>query len=156
MIKKLILGTLFAGLLALLIIGGMRRTQDKLEQAAETVARQNGNGNGNTYAATDSHDDHEATAVTATVWQTVTASVTDVRPNGLWLQLANNQTVRIRRQPWAFAQTQGFNAQIGDTVRLTGYSDASNFEVCTAENLTSGHTVHLRDEHGHSLWDQHE
>lgn len=140
MFKKILLGAAFMGLIALLVIGGIRRTQEKLTQTTTT----------GDHETDDNHDIDGETAVDE--WQTVTATVSNVRANGLWLQLENGETIRLRQQPWAYAQTQGFSAQAGDTIRLTGYTNAGGFEVCTAHNLASGQKMRLRDENGRSLW----
>lgn len=144
MFKKIFLGAAFMGLIALLVIGGIRRTQEKLTQTTTTGDHETG----------DNHDIDGETAVDE--WQTVTATVSDVRANGLWLQLENGETIRLQRQPWVYAQKQGFSAQAGDTVRLTGYTNADGFQICTAHSPASGQKIRLRDENGRSLWGNHD
>ena len=150
MFKKMILGTLFAGLIVILVIGGIVRTRAKLDQAAETAV------SNSTTTGHENHEDHEQQRTAVSEWQTVSATVTNVRNQGLWLQLQTGSTVRIRKQPWAFAQSQGFTAQIGDVVTLTGYTDGAEFEICVIENPAAGQMAQLRDENGRSLWNVHD
>ena len=151
MFKKMILGTLFAGLIVILVIGGIVRTRAKLDQAAETAVS-----NSTSTAGHENHEDHEQQRTAVSEWQTVSATVTNVRNQGLWLQLQTGSTVRIRKQPWTFAQSQGFTAQIGDVVTLTGYTDGAEFEICVIENPAAGQMAQLRDENGRSLWNVHD
>ncbi len=150
MIKKLLLTTLFSAVALLLIVGGINRTRDRLAQVAELngpPTNQELNGRfGNTPG------EHEADVPER--WITVKATVTDIRSNGLWLELADGSQARARRAAWEFAQSQGFSAQIGDALQLTGYYTNNGFEIVTMHNQATGQNVALRDENGRALWNR--
>lgn len=144
MIRKLLLGTLFSAAALLLIVGGVNRTLDRLAQVSES------NQTGGQRAGAITHEEHESVAIEQ--WETAVATVTNIRNNGLWLQLSDGTQARARRAAWEYAQEQGFMAQIGDKIILTGYATTGGFEIVTMRNQENGLEVTLRDENGRSLW----
>jgi len=155
--KKIVLGTLFAGLIGVLVIGGINRTKAKFEQVAETAVSNTpkSENDGNNPQSSRAYETHDEQKTAVSDWQTTTATVTNVRDQGLWLQLPDGSTTRIRKQPWAYVISQGFTAQVGDSLLLTGYAKESGFEICVVENAASGQIAELRDENGRSLWNNH-
>ncbi|MCA9972582.1 MAG: hypothetical protein KC425_20315 [Anaerolineales bacterium] len=152
MLKKLLLATLFTALIAVLVIGGIRRSQVKLAQVADTAVA-NSQAAGAEQAAHDDCEDETAVSLPApAAWQTLDATVTDVRPSGLWLQDAAGAQLRVKRQPWTYAQAGGFTAAVGDVVQVTGYTDGGAFEVCALQQAGSSLLVQLRDADGRALW----
>ncbi|MBK8986874.1 MAG: hypothetical protein IPM39_12500 [Chloroflexi bacterium] len=148
MFKKLFLGTLFGLVTLLLIVGGVNRTLDKLGDANEPLGQQVG-------SSVEAADHEENDVVAAENWQTAVATVTNIRANGLWLELADGTQARARRAAWEYAQSQGFSAAVGDAIRLTGYRTADGFEIVALRHETTGAEVRLRDENGRSLWGGH-
>ena len=126
-------------------MGGVNRTLDKLGDANEPMGQQGGS----SVEASD-HEAHEVVA--AENWETAVATVRSIRNNGLWLELTDGTTARARRAAWEYAQSQGFSAQVGDTILLTGYRTSENFEIIALVHQATGVEVRLRDENGRSLW----
>ncbi len=136
--KKLILGALLGFIALLLVIGGLNRTRDRLAQTANNDA-----GAANSAADNGSSPDK---------WETAGATVTAIRSNGLWLELEDGTQARARRAAWNYAQEQGFTAEVGDRISLTGYMTTGGFEIVSMHNEENGREVALRDEDGRSLW----
>jgi hypothetical protein len=85
-------------------------------------------------------------------WLTLSGAVTGADASLLSVQMANGELVEIIGRPWTFAQEQGFTAQTGDPVSLTGFYEDGEFEVGGLENLTTGLSVTIREESGRPLW----
>jgi hypothetical protein len=145
MFKNLLLGTLFTLVTLLLIVGGVNRTLDKLGDANEPLGQQGG-------SSVETADQEAHEGVAAENWETAVATVSSIRNNGLWLELTDGTTARARRAAWEYAQSQGFSAQVGDTILLTGYRTNENFEIVALRHEVTGVEVRLRDENGRSLW----
>lgn len=144
MIKKLLLTTLFSAAALLLIVGGVNRTLDRLAQVSESAQT------GGQRAGATNREEHQNMAIGQ--WETAVATVTNIRNNGLWLQLSDGTQARARRAAWEYAQEQGFMAQIGDKIILTGYTTTGGFEIVAMHNQENGLEVALRDENGRALW----
>lgn len=136
--KKLILGTLLGLITLLLVIGGLNRTRDRLVQS-----------NDNDAGAANLAADDEASS---DKWEMARATVTAIRSNGLWLELEDGTQARARRAAWNYAQEQGFTAEGGDRISLTGYMTTGGFEIVSMHNEENGLEAVLRDENGRSLW----
>lgn len=85
-------------------------------------------------------------------WQSMTGKVVDSSLEAVLLVAEDGSEVLVEGQPWRFAQSQGFEAQVGDTVTVMGYAEANEFKAGTLTNLTTEVTVHLRDEFGRPGW----
>jgi hypothetical protein len=85
-------------------------------------------------------------------WLQIEGSVTSVSADQLVVQTLAGEQLVVENRPWWFAQEQGFAAQTGDNVILTGFYENNDFEAGQIANLTSGQTVAIRDESGRPLW----
>jgi hypothetical protein len=85
-------------------------------------------------------------------WLLIEGTVASVDENTLVVQTAADTQVRVENRAWWFAQEQGFSAQSGDQVTLTGFYDGADLTVGRIENATSNQTVLIRDETGRPLW----
>jgi uncharacterized protein YdeI (BOF family) len=147
MLKKLVLGTLFVGLIGILVAGAVIRTMDKTERVAEAYGYGYGRGNGEAgaYAAGSSGQGRggyaqggnrggysgqgreDTPAINATgqanveEWLTLQGTVVSVDADTLVVQTSAGEQVTIENRPWWFAQEQGFTAQVGDQVTLVGF-----------------------------------
>ena len=144
--KKTLTIVLFIGLLALLIVGGINRTQAQLASLNEVEAAASGE------TAVSDHET-EAVLITASEWQPITAEVTEVRSNGLWLTADEVETMRVRRMAWEMATRAGFTAVVGDTVLVYGYWQGTQFEIDRLVHPDTGVAVSLRGEDGSALWE---
>lgn len=164
MFKKIIISALLVGLIAILVVGAINRTQAKAnreigfqQERISGVAQGGGQGraagNGN-----QSWDNSNAEAYgegQAQISEIVelTGQVTSVDSTLLVVSTASGEAVEIANRAWLFAQEQGFSPQAGDTLVLTGfYETDGRLEVSHIEDLTSGSSLVLRDENGRPMW----
>jgi hypothetical protein len=85
-------------------------------------------------------------------WLTLQGTVASVDSNALVVQTRDGEQVTVENRAWWFAQDQGFSAQVGDEVRLTGFYEGDELEVGQIDDITTGQTVLVRDENGRPLW----
>ena len=85
-------------------------------------------------------------------WLLIEGTVVSVDENTLVVQTTADTQVRVENRAWWFAQEQGFSAQSGDQVTLTGFYEGADFEVGQIANDTSNQIVLIRDETGRPLW----
>ncbi|WP_119070549.1 hypothetical protein [Aggregatilinea lenta] len=152
MLKKIVLGVLFTGLIGVLIYGAINRTIAKT-QSEETGQESGevwggGTGNGGGLGGGSAYAESEAAA---SEWLIVQGVVTDVSDTELVLD-ADGEAVFVEGRPWAYALEQGFTAQPGDRVRLNGYYEDGEFKVGLMENAASAMRVQLRTSTGAPMW----
>ncbi len=153
MLKKIILGMVVFGLLAVLGIGAMIRTMDR----TSTYSGDQGQGRGRAYdtraPAADTSELPRWGQQTQTYAPTTALGVVvSVNEEALTVKLADDSLVVIEGRLWRFAQEQKFSAQAGDQVKVTGFSYNNKFEIVRIENLTNGKIVQLRNEYGQPMW----
>jgi len=143
--KKIILWTLYAGLVLVLFVGAVNRTQAKLGDLSQPDWL---NQSENQVHESDEYTDEMPVQNVVQV-QGVVVSMSN---RELVLSLGDGSNLGIARRSWRYATDQGFTPQIGDPVSVTGFYEQDSFEVISLINLNSGQMVHLRDESGHPLW----
>lgn len=84
-------------------------------------------------------------------WETVEGTVVAIDADQLTVATATGE-IQIADRPWDFAQQQGFAAQVGDPITLTGFYENGEFEVGQFHNGASGQVVPIREESGRPLW----
>jgi hypothetical protein len=177
--KKIVLGTLLAGLIGVLVAGAIVRTVDKGGNVAE--ARGLGRGEaqegleegtaprrgqeldrtsttgglgygGQGRAGTEPNGDGTATGqAEVSEWVTLEGSVVSVDTDKL-VTTADGQEILVENRPWLFAQEQGFSTEPGHQVTLVGFYEDAEFKVGQITDMTTGQAVKLRDESGRPLW----
>ncbi len=147
MLKKVVLGLLVVGLIGILAAGAVTRT---LAKTGTEVGYGRGQGNGQGDSAR-SGDQTGTGQAEVDEWLTLSGTVTSVDADLLVVETAGGE-VAVENRSWWYAQEQGFVAQVGDEVVLTGFYENDLFEVGQIENLNSGQTVTLRDENGRPMW----
>ena len=86
-------------------------------------------------------------------WEILNAKISALNNRGATLTLENGSTLSLNPRPWRFAQDQGLQAQLGDSLLLTGfYENEGEFEIAHLRNLDNGTLAQIRDEEGHPLW----
>jgi len=173
MLKKTLLAVLFVGLIGLLVFGAVNRTLAKMG-SGESYGGGHGNGQADLAGGGQSYGQAglgsggqgngqgygqgeglplplgEGQAV-VDEWLTLTGAVTAADADLLVVDTAGGEAI-VENRGWWYAQEQGFVAQVGDQVTLTGFYEGDAFEVGRIDNLTTGQTVTLRDENGRPLW----
>jgi hypothetical protein len=159
MFKKIIVGALIIGLIGILVIGAINRTNSK---TGNTEARGQGRGRGNevtTYAINGGqgqggYGQGRGSAGQAQVVEglTLQGTVVSVDNTTLLVRTSSGEQVTVENRPWQYALGANFSAQVGDQVTLTGYYQSGVFEVSQMNNLTNGKSVVLRDATGRPGW----
>ena len=85
-------------------------------------------------------------------WITLTGTVKSVDETTLIVTTTTDQEISVTNRAWSFAQEQGFTAQTGNQVTLTGFYDGDVFEAGYITNETTSQSVQLRDENGRPMW----
>ncbi|MBM3130021.1 MAG: hypothetical protein FJ009_15540 [Chloroflexi bacterium] len=164
MFKKILFGTILFALIAVLGIGAAIRTMDRT--GTSTYSGGQGQGRGRVSEATAPVGGGNETALgeaqtesprwgqqtQAQTMTTVVGSAASVDENAMTVKLADSSQIVVENRPWWFAQEQKFAAQVGDQIKLTGFSYNGTFEPAKIENATTGKTVQLRDEYGRPGW----
>lgn len=90
----------------------------------------------------------------AAEWLTLEGIAKSVDDNTLIVATTSGETISVQNRAWWYAQEQGVRVAVGDSLRLSGFFDSLNgeFETARIENLTSGQIIRLRDENGRPLW----
>ncbi len=162
MFKKILVGTLVVGLIGVLVVGAINRTN-----AGTASAEARGQGRGRSNSTTESTgergqggggwgranvtgDPLASTWATGSV--TLQGTVVSVDENAMIVQTDTGEQVVVENRPWLYAQESQFIAQRGDRVRLSGFYEGDSFEVAQIENLTTGQAVALRDQSGRPGW----
>jgi hypothetical protein len=135
MVKKLVLGVLFVGLVGVLVVGAINRTLAKMEQSnggRESSAQrgQNGAGTQITFAGT----------------------VAGVGDDALTLVGADGEQVMIEGRAWLFACETNFAVQPGEAITARGFFEDGEFKVSSLYNAATGAAITIRDESGRPAW----
>jgi len=153
MAKKIVLGLVVVGLIGILVAGAVTRTLAKTG-TEEGYGRGQGNGQSVANSQGDIIRDGDQTGTgqaEVDEWLTLEGTVTGADADLLAVETADGE-VMVENRGWWYAQEQGFIAQAGDEVVLTGFYENEDFEVGRIENMTTGQTVTLRDETGRPMW----
>jgi len=181
MAKKLILGILAVGLIAILIVGAVIRTNAR---ASDGVSGGNGgrhgnvtqsvggnlggegqldggrqgqgaNGRGGRTSETNQGGNlgvGQAAGGLSIEWVTIEGTVANVAGDLLIVQTKDGQMIEVEGRPWAFAVQVGFAPKVGDRITLVGFDEDGEFKVSEMTNVSRGQSVVLRDETGRPGW----
>ena len=174
MVRKIVLGTLFIGLIGALVAGAVIRTVDRTQLVAEAQ----GNGYGR---SSDKADEHETDGLREGRNGNggrgrTTANVVERRyPNydespsqellvhegtvvlapeegvDLVIETSDGAAVTVGTGPMYMA-SKGFTLQAGDSVQVRGYWEGEEFKAAQVTRLADGQTITLRDELGRPAW----
>jgi len=178
MFKKVVMWTIYAGLVGALIFGAVNHTSAKTnsDNFAKRIgisgqnsspgsqgsgqdgneSGQSGNGsrqsgNGNRQADRDGADLQETNQEDHD-WAEMFGDVSDFDASSLWVQTNSSGILEITGRAWRFAQVSGYQPAVGNQLELTGFYENGEFEVSLIRDITSGQTIALRDESGRPLW----
>ncbi len=174
MVKKILIGVVFAGFIGLLVFGAVNRTIAKsgndvsasigkgegtTEQEHEgnlESSRGGGVGNGEQSGnggGRNSRQSETTGEVAAVEWFEFQATVTSVESDMLTLTSKDGQTIEVAGRPWRYAQEQGFVPQVNDQLVLKGFYDANGrLEVAEMSNLSNQAGLSIRDANGRPAW----
>jgi hypothetical protein len=152
--KKIILGTLCIGLIAVLVYGAVNRTNSKLrssdDRSSEQERDRQGEGQGN-QRGSDGNDNASSRA-SSVEWETFQGTIIDVTESELLTQTSSGDQLLIEGRAWSYIQEQGFSVQPEDQVTLTGFYENDEFKVGSVDNITSGQSIIVRESGGRPMW----
>jgi len=166
MFKRILAGTLLAGLIGLLVFGAINRTLDRTGKVAEAqgqggygrgrssdlvaVGNAAGQGAGQGRAAERQYRSYD---VAPQAWETYEGTVVQIPEPGLELviETSEGEELVIGTGPMDLA-TQGFALRTGESIQVQGYWEANEFKAVQLTRLTTGQTFALRDEYGRPAW----
>ena len=168
MIRKLILGVLFVGLMGLLIFGAVNRTiaksgtplanglnrdtQVEQSMANEEVAMNEGYGRGGTGQGRNTSDINANRTYPLAV-SFIEGRVESVTNEALVVITQDGNTVVVEGRPWRFVREMGYTLQVNEQVRITGFNEDGEFKVVTLTRVGGGEAFQLRDESsGRPFW----
>jgi len=173
MLKKIVLGTLFVGLIGVLVAGAAARTMGR----AELVAEAQGHGYGR---SSDEVSEHEAGGsgqgrggygqgkaggsvaerqypnydeTAPAEWLVYEGAVVQVPEDGvdLVIETSDGERLTVGTGPM-YMNSQGFTLQAGEPVQVQGYWEDGEFKAAQLTCLADGQTITLRDELGRPAW----
>ena len=139
-IRWAILGALLVGLMW----GGVNRTLAIVGNSDHRGAGSDGYGAG-AYGAGQ-------TTIRATEWEVAEGTVSRVSTSILVIDTASHGRLIVEGQSWAYAQSQGFTAQVGDQIMVAGFDEADELKAGSLHNESTGLKVRIRDDHGWPYW----
>jgi hypothetical protein len=146
--KKIIFGVLFVGLIAVLLIGAINRTNSKMrssdDHSTEQERSQNGQGNqGSGNASNESAN---------LMWETCQGIAIDVTESELLVQSDSGDQLLIGGKAWSYVQEQRFLIQTGDQISVTGFYENDEFKVNSIDNTVSAQSIIIRESNGRPMW----
>ena len=85
-------------------------------------------------------------------WILLQGAAVSIDENALIVKLPSGELITIENRPWWFIQDQGFSAEVGDEIELSGFYEGEDFETGQLTNLTTNLTVDVREDSGRPLW----
>jgi len=131
---------------------GQGRGQGGREASTNTETSENtpGSGYGLGQGQGNSQRSRTKPQVEVADWRTVEGVV--VETTELVIETVDGQTVQVGLGPSHYRESQGFVLQVGDRVRVSGYSEDGEFKAGQVEKLDTGESIVLRDTDGRPMW----
>jgi hypothetical protein len=175
MFKKTIVGALLVGVIGVLIVGAVNRTNVKagdgtaseagrLGRATEAIATGTGNGGQGGFGQGGGRGAQGEQAVvgggpgvpqadvTAEDWLVVSGMVTSVADDLVEIKTDAGEVIPLQGRPLSFAAEQGFALKVGDAVTLDGFEENGAFTIGKVTNRSDNFSVVLRDVSGRPGW----
>ncbi len=180
MVKKIMAGVVFAGMLAILVIGGINRTMAKtsdgyrtgsgvgtragqLDQFEESIELHDQSdypvrrglpgrqgGGGRQNENNDGQLNLAEDQFTELVY--LEGIISNVDMSEQVVIDTNDGLIILEGRSLSFAVSQGFSAQAGNEVMVEGFYEGDDFEIVQITNRTSGLVTTLREPTGRPLW----
>jgi hypothetical protein len=168
MLKKIALWVVFVGLVAVLVVGAINRTNSKVtnlepggNQGHGQVSAQHevnavspgANGRNRTERSTRaSLEPLASNGLNEKDWIQITGNVIDVNADSLTIAQGDGSQLVVEGRAWRFALESGLNTEIGHLLRVTGFYEDGEFKPASLEDLSSGQAFLLRTDSGQPLW----
>lgn len=157
--RKYILGALFLGFVAILVVGGVNRTLAKtgtplIGASANGVVSGRGAGSaGRTDPKTTGDETPLQETIPAIDTSILEGFISQITSNGIEFTSTTGETLDIAGRGWRYAQDAGFQTQQCDRLRLSTFTDANGrLEILSIENRDNQMQVALRGVDGRPMW----
>ena len=159
MIKKIIMWTIYAGIVGLLVFGAVNRTAAKTDQgvlfgrpAEVPEAGQERGGAGNLKQANQFKDaDHEENPEEHD-WAELIGSIIEFDSKTLLIQTEGEGKLELSGRAWRYILETGYMPSVGSEVWLSGFYENGEYKIASFQDLTTGQVVMVRDSFGQPLW----
>jgi len=172
MLKKIVLGTLFIGLIGVLVAGAAVRTMDRTALVAEAEGNGHGHDEASEHAEGESGQGRGGYGSQGETGGSVAerkypnyvgsppeellvheGAVVLAPEDGvdLVIEMSDGKKMTIGTGPMYMA-SQGFTLQAGEPVQVLGYWEDGEFKAAQVTRLADGQTITLRDELGRPAW----
>ena len=171
MLKKIAMGALLIGLVAVLILGAVNRTDavsggnagetgrrgqtTEVAAAGETTDRGGRWGQGGSAGQVQAGQASPLSGVPQAdvqpaEWRTVEGTVVSVAADLVEIRTAAGEVIPFEGRPLSYALEQGFGLKVGDAVALDGFDEDGEFKL--GRVTSSGASIVLRDADGRPAW----
>lgn len=177
MLKKIALGALLTGLVAVLVWGAVIRTNAQSGENFGELSRAGDGETGRRGQTTESIAVNEETSrggrwgqgsaveqgagtlsgvpqadVQPAEWLTIQGTVISVAEDLVEIRAAAGEVIPFEGRPLSYALEQGFSLKVGDAVALDGFDEDGEFKLGQVTNLGDGASITLRDASGRPAW----
>ena len=170
MFKKIMVWTIYAGVVGLLIFGAVIRTEAKTGQnildPESSQERENivpndkgagdpigsGEGYGRKKTLSGEGEDYRQAETVDHDWTGISGTGTSLTAESLWIHQSDDEMLEIAGRAWRFIQESGFVVSPGDQIGLEGFFENEEFKVSMIWNLTTDTDLQIRDDSGRPLW----
>jgi hypothetical protein len=181
MLKKVLFGVLVLGLSGVLVVGAINRTNDRLDREtrgeqdqqsrrSENLGQRNGGGQGEGQGdgqgerrqvleakvplGQGNQDNRQGERDSDEVLESLQENgvVTVVNEDALVVETVREETLFIEGRTWMYALDQGFQADVGDQLALSGFYEDGEWKTAEVENLSNGMRLVIRSDRGRPMW----
>ncbi len=159
MIKKIIMWTIYAGIVGLLVFGAVNRTSAKTDQgvlfgkpAAEAETAQGRGGTSSSVQTNDFNDADHAENPEEHDWVELGGIITEFDSRSLIILTEGAGELELAGRAGRFILETGYLPSVGQQVWLSGFYESGEFKIANFQDLKTGQIVLVRDNSGQPLW----
>ncbi len=181
MVKKILKWTIYAGIVGLLIFGGVIRTQAKAGQEpakagtgleagipvsldqegkgtggwsrdGDENSSRSGGGSGRNGSSSGASEELHLAEEEDHEWIQLSGVVASLDAESLWIETDEGESLEITGRAWIFIQEAELTFTGADEVELEGFFENDEFEVSSIRNLTRAYFLQIREDSGRPLW----
>ncbi len=177
MFKKILIWSIYAGVVGLLIYGAVIRTEAKTQgnkfqpegrledeslgqegggggwsRNGEESRGRAGEGSGRNGSSSGSGDEVNLAEDQEHDWISLAGVVSNLDAESLWIETGQAENLEITGRTWLFISESDILISIGDQVELSGFYEDDEFELALIQDLTTGAFLQVRENSGRPLW----
>jgi len=159
MVKKIIMWTIYAGIVGLLIFGAVNRTAAKTDQGVlfgstneEAGDGQERGGLGNPEQSNDLGEVEHNETLEDHDWAEIGGVILKFDSKYLIIQTDNNSELELSGRAWRFILESGYMPAEGSELRLSGFYENGEYKIVSFQDQDSAQIIMVRDSSGQPLW----